>query len=1766
MMIRTMWWRVSTRVNSATNLLRLRNFTRSDTSRNSFVSTTNFALNLNQICLVLALTLTATPPCAAGSYTLSVPVWIDDGTPNGYSEGINKIGFATPQDASAYAWPKTSYPLDTFACKIPQGGALETIHLYRRGVLVLESGSICALNGAYGSGPQFAYFGAVSALQLNPDGPVNPPGEGTSHLSMHIGLPPIHPASSSKASHAIIEYRPFGVPEPKNFGSCEKDGSPIHRTIANKTLTDIDIPSFYGFARTYQSSDTTPRSTAIKLWRHTYERRIAVGTEGATYSDVHATRANAQQFAFVKSSTNWLSDADIPDRLTELKDANNIRTGWKYYDAATENTETYNATGRLLSITTRSGVVQTLNYETNPPAGQEPKLLSVIDSYGRSLTFTYHPATATTGANNIATVTDHLGNIVSYGYDANNNLVTVTYPSGGTKTYHYNEQAFTANTNLPNALTGITDENGVRYATYKYDAQGRAISTEHAGGVNQYQLNYTSPYSQTIVTDPLGTARTYSFQTILGVVKTTGISQPCPSCGGSNAQATTYDANGNVASRTDFNNKKSCYAYDLSRNLETARVEGLPSSADCTTELAKAVTAFTAADQKKVQTIWHATYRLPTKITEPAAALTVGGTPGTKVTDFTYDASGNMLTRKVTAPKNDGSTGAAATEIRTWTYTYNSLGQVLTAKDPLNRTTTTTYYAATDTAAPPKYTRGDVQTITNAASHVVTMNEYDKNGRVTKMTDANGLITTMAYHPRGWMTSRAVSNGTNTETTFYVYDNVGQLTRVVLPDQSNLFYAYDDAHRLVGMSDQLINASPQPNGALIVKSNNLSGNRIVYTLDNMGNRIKEQHYDPSGTLQKQKQRAIDALNRLKQDIGGSAYATAAPGGAPTLDASVTGAPTNASITQYGYDNNGNLTSTTDPLGRVTQNQYDALNRLTQVIDPQNGSTKPTIYQYDSSNNLTQVTDPQGLQTKYTYNGHNNLIKQESPDTGTTQTRTNAMGNVIAKIDSMNRCTTTAYDSLHRPTSIKFYAASNTATNTPTLCFGTIAGTVTVEETHTYTYDSITATLGGPGGKGRISRVADAAGRVDYVYDLFGRITSKTNVLTGATNPNRVVTYEYNANGQLRSTTYPSGNTIAFTYGAPTSINPGKVIGIMLNPTGYANTANGGATPTGGVNLLTNSDYKPFGPNWGWDWGNSCDTNLGTCNATSTPKINQHLRQFDQDYRPIQIASDPDGYNRSINWDRANRITAINVPSGITIPGLANAQSVNQAFGYDALDRLTNFTPGVNGATTLATGLALLPKEDFTYDAIGNRLTRATTNPGSSTPNTANYAYPNLTTTSGTKRHTLTSIAGVNAWTYAYDASGNTTAEGSNVASAATTQFTMTYDAKNRLNKTQIGTNTADFVTYKINAMGQRVQKTGAGTYAFNAATASSFQFNARYVYDESGNLIGEYAPDGKLITETVWFNGMPIASLRPKGSNSGTPLGISGTTTGNPSNGATATNANNVGTNTATNRVNIEVFYIHPDHLGTPRVMTRSTVATGANAPSSATATSPGAINKAVWMWNSDPFGTTGTTGAGGSTNSAPNKNPQLVTGTAQQIAAATFEQNLRMPGQVEDQETKKFYNWNRTYANDIGRYDSSDPIGLEGGITTYGYANLRPMSVFDPTGEAGNEGDGSAGGRGTNQPYKHCREFNPPQRNFINCKDKKTGKWIRVHRPDSWPFPEPPPEPPKKEMCGDDCPQKVATVVMVGGTAYLIYRCIRMIPSLAPPLWWTIPGNIAAP
>ena len=93
----------------------------------------------------------------------------------------------------------------------------------------------------------------------------------------------------------------------------------------------------------------------------------------------------------------------------------------------------------------------------------------------------------------------------TYTYDANDNLSTVTRPDSEVRTYHYE------NTTYVNALTGITNEKNIRIATWSYDSDGRPVSSEHAGGVESFDIVYNSDGSVT-TTNALGKDTIYKFQ------------------------------------------------------------------------------------------------------------------------------------------------------------------------------------------------------------------------------------------------------------------------------------------------------------------------------------------------------------------------------------------------------------------------------------------------------------------------------------------------------------------------------------------------------------------------------------------------------------------------------------------------------------------------------------------------------------------------------------------------------------------------------------------------------------------------------------------------------------------------------------------------------------------------------------------------------------------------------------------------------------------------------------------------------------------------------------------------------------------------------------------------------------------------------------------------------------------------------------------------------------------------------------------------------
>jgi YD repeat-containing protein len=110
--------------------------------------------------------------------------------------------------------------------------------------------------------------------------------------------------------------------------------------------------------------------------------------------------------------------------------------------------------------------------------------------------------------------------------------------------------------------------------------------------------------------------------------------------------------------------------------------------------------------------------------------------------------------------------------------------------------------------------------------------------------DSNGVATDYTYDLRQRLTSLTVGG----QTISYEYHPTGLLKRVTQPDGSYVHHTYDDAHRLIAVSDNV-------------------GNRIDYTLDNAGNRTAESVKDTSGALRRQVSRSIDALGRVQQTTG-----------------------------------------------------------------------------------------------------------------------------------------------------------------------------------------------------------------------------------------------------------------------------------------------------------------------------------------------------------------------------------------------------------------------------------------------------------------------------------------------------------------------------------------------------------------------------------------------------------------------------------------------------------------------------------------------------------------------------------------------------------------------------------------------------------------------------------------------------------------------------------------------------------------------------------
>ncbi|GAA0695166.1 hypothetical protein GCM10009429_21910 [Dyella marensis] len=930
----------------------------------------------------------------------------------------------------------------------------------------------------------------------------------------------------------------------------------------------------------------------------------------------------------------WALEADVDGVLTSTQDSSGNFTSLTFLNANGE-TETYDAIGHLQSIVDRSGHLQTLSWNG---AGQ---LASVQDGSGRALSFAYDDN------GRIKTLVQPDGGTIGFVYDANNNLQIVTYPDGKTIQYNYGETANTSGASLPNALTSVIDEDGIVYSKTFYDPQGRVITNYMAGGVASYAVAYTTvqvseskfDVASAVVTDPLGATKSFNFQSSLGVNRPTQSVASCAGCV-SMSKYYTFGTNGRVSTSTDGQGAVASSAYD-SNGLRTQLVE-----------------AQGQANQRTTNITWDASLRKPMS----RSVLDSNGNLVAR-TSWLYNAAGQLLASCKADPGVAGAvsytcatTGAAPAGISRWTYSYCTavdgvrcpvVGLLLSATGPRTNVASTvqySYYMSADesgcgAAGGACHRAGDLYQVTNAIGQVTTMVAYDKNGRVVRQRDANGVLTDSIYTPRGWLSTRTVranadgSTSPNDAVTQIGYTPYGAVASIKDPDGVQVTYTYDAAHRLTDITDAL-------------------GNRIHYTLDAAGNKTKEETFDASNTLRRSLARSYNTLGQLtgiKDGLNRTVF-----------DASFSDS----------YDGNGNLVRSADALGIQRKQGYDALNRLVSTIDNYNGTDTATqntqsVFAYGPRDELQGVSDPDSLNTTYDYDGLGNATGLHSPDTGTSTYVYDAAGNRIQATDARGVVSHSTYDALNRITGTTYPTSSANVS---------------------YRYDEADSVTGCTGSypAGRLTSMVETAVTTVYCYDLRGNVVQKRQ--TQGTNVD-TVSYTYTAADRLASTRTPDGTLIQYGRDSLGRIN---VVTAQLPGAGSAG------------NVVTNVSYLPFGPIASYTLGNgqtitrSYDANYAVTDVVS-PALNLHFAR--DAMGNITALGNAPGANPAIetySYDPLYRLLGLKDAQGQAI----ETYTYNKT--GDRLSKASNgLATGAYGYQAGTHWLTSIGSSARTYDANGN---------------------------------------------------------------------------------------------------------------------------------------------------------------------------------------------------------------------------------------------------------------------------------------------------------------------------------------------------------------------------------------------------------------------------------------------------------------------------------
>jgi RHS repeat-associated protein len=676
-----------------------------------------------------------------------------------------------------------------------------------------------------------------------------------------------------------------------------------------------------------------------------------------------------------------------------------------------------------------------------------------------------------------------------------------------------------------------------------------------------------------------------------------------------------------------------------------------------------------------------------TSVTDPAGrtlTFTYSGShiatvtgPGSHSESFTY-VSGNL------ASATDAAGGV-------WSFTYDASHRLLTMQDPRSGVTT---------------------------------NVYDASGRVTSQTDPMNRATTWSYSgnnasPAGGTTTVTDPKGNVTNLNFANLELLSKTRGVGTSSVATTSYGYDPA--TLG-----ITSITDPDNHTSTATYDASGNQISFT-DALNRRTTATYNslneplavtDPSNVTTSRTYDAAGNLLTVSRPLNGTVTKTISSSyGDANHPGDVTGVTDpNGHVSTLTYDSQGDLASITDPLGDkttftydsfgerissvsprgnafgadpnqyTTSYSYDALGRLTQTTDPLGHISKQT---YDADSNLASSVDGKNNTTSYTYNADNQLTKITRADTTTVQYGYDADGNQTSQTDGANHTTSYAYDPLNRLSSITdplnrttssgYDAAGNRTSLTDAGGQRTTYGYDADNELTSITYsDGRTPNAGFTyNSLGFRASMTDGTGTTTYTYDQLNRRTGQTN---GA---GQVVSYGYDLNDNLISITYPNGRTVSRSYDVANRL--ASITDWLGHTTNFTDDADSNITGTTYPNAVTATNTFDAAD----QLNNVADKNAGGTTLASFA----YTRDANGQLTSTTPTGTGQGSNETYGYNSLDELTAVNTNTATfdaadNITRLTNGATL----GYDAANQATSYTPAGGTASTLG------------YDQRGDRLT------------------------------------------------------------------------------------------------------------------------------------------------------------------------------------------------------------------------------------------------------------------------------------------------------------------------------------------------------------------------------------------------------------------------------------------------------------------------------